>query len=305
MRIETTFRAALVALALLGLEAQTGYAQTGNTQGGYAKGGQRSARPRDFVALQDDLRLLDDSLYAMAAKNPRRREFERRAGVIRTDVSSLVEEVNRNGADRSTVVIPRSEVRELRQRITRLRNDVDGVAATRQVRATAALVIPSGTEIQVMLDQELSSETANVEDRFEASTVAAIQVNGQTVIPAGATLSGIVTEVRSNKRLRKDGFLKLDFNTLTPEGGQPMQIRSEVISIAETRSGDHTLRNGGLGAILGAVLGGVIDGKKGAIIGAVVGAGGGVLATKGEEVELPQGTLITLRLDQPMTMARR
>ncbi len=305
MRIETTFSAAMVALGLLLLEAQTGYAQTGTTQGGYANAGQRNARPRDLVALQDDLRLLDDSLYEMSGQNPRRKEFERRAGVIRTDVSSLVEEVNRNGADRSNLAIPRSEVRALRQRIALLRDDVDGVQNPRQARGTAALVIPSGTEIEVMLDQALSSETANVEDRFEASTVAAIQVNGRTVIPAGATLSGIVSEVRSNKRMRKDGFLKLEFNTLTPDGGQPLQIRSQVMSIADTRSGDDTLRNGGLGAILGAVLGGVIDGKKGAVIGAVVGAGGGVLATKGAEVELPQGTLITLRLDGPMTVAGR
>ena len=289
MRIETTFSAAMVALGLLLLEAQTGYAQTGTTQGGYANAGQRNARPRDLVALQDDLRLLDDSLYEMSGQNPRRKEFERRAGVIRTDVSSLVEEVNRNGADRSNLAIPRSEVRALRQRIALLRDDVDGVQNPRQARGTAALVIPSGTEIEVMLDQALSSETANVEDRFEASTVAAIQVNGRTVIPAGATLSGIVSEVRSNKRMRKDGFLKLEFNTLTPDGGQPLQIRSQVMSIADTRSGDDTLRNGGLGAILGAV----------------VGAGGGVLATKGAEVELPQGTLITLRLDGPMTVAGR
>jgi hypothetical protein len=305
MTIETTFRAATVALAVLLLEAQTGYAQTGNTQGGYGNAGQRNARPRDFVALQDDLRLLDDSLYAMSGQNPRRKEFERRAGVIRTDVSNLVEQVNRNGADQSNVVIPRSEVRALRQRITLLRDDVDGVPTQRQARGNAALVIPSGTEIQVMLDQALSSETANVEDRFEASTVAAIQVNGRTVIPAGATVSGFVSEVRSNKRLRKDGYLKLEFNTLTLDGGRPMEIRSQVVSVAESHSGDHTLRNGGLGAILGAVVGGIFEGKKGALIGAVVGAGGGVLATKGEEVDLPQGTLITLRLDGPMTMARR
>jgi hypothetical protein len=298
--MKTTFRAALAALALLALEAQMGHAQTGNAQGGG-----RNARPRDFVALQDDLRLLDDSLYAMTRQNPRRKEFDRRAGEIRTEVSNLVEEVNRNGTDRQNVVIPRSEVMELRQRITLLRDDVDGVRGRRMVRRIAAPVIPAGTEIQVMLDQELSSETANVEDRVEASTVAAIQVNGRTVIPAGATLSGIVSEVRSNKRLRKDGYLKLEFNTLTLDGGQPMDLRAEVVSIAETRSGDHTLRNGGIGALLGAVLGGVIEGKKGALIGAVVGAGGGVLATKGEEVELPQGTLITLRLDAPMTMALR
>ena len=305
MRTEITFRAAMVALALLLLEAQTGSAQTGNTQGGNAQAGQRNARPRDFVALQDDLRLLDDSLYAMTPRNPRRKEFERRAGVIRTDVSNLVEQVNRNGTGRNNVVIPRSEVRALRQRITRLRDDVDGVPTQRQARGNAALVIPSGTEIEVMLDQALSSETANVEDRFEASTVAAILVNGRTVIPAGATVSGYVSEVRSNKRLRKDGYLKLEFSTLTLDGGQPMEIRSQVVSVAESHSGDHTLRNGGLGAILGAVVGGIFEGKKGALIGAVVGAGGGVLATKGEEVDLPQGTLITLRLDQPMTMAGR
>ena len=305
MRTEITFRAAMVALALLLLEAQTGSAQTGNTQGGNAQAGQRNARPRDFVALQDDLRLLDDSLYAMTPRNPRRKEFERRAGVIRTDVSNLVEQVNRNGTGRNNVVIPRSEVRALRQRITRLRDDVDGVPTQRQARGNAALVIPSGTEIEVMLDQALSSETANVEDRFEASTVAAILVNGRTVIPAGATVSGYVSEVRSNKRLRKDGYLKLEFSTLTLDGGQPMEIRSQVVSVAESHSGDHTLRNGGLGAILGAVVGGIFEGKKGALIGAVVGAGGGVLATKGEEVELPHRTLITLRLDGPMTVARR
>lgn len=305
MKMKTTFRAALAALALLALEAQAGYAQTGKPKGGPAKSGQGNARPRDFVALQDDLRLLDDSLYAMPVQNSRRTEFDRRAGEIRTDVSNMVEEVNRNGTDRRNIAIPRREVMALRQRITLLRDDVDGVQGRRLMRTIASPVIPAGTEIQVMLDQGLSSETANVEDRVEASTVAAIQVNGRTVVPAGATLSGIVSEVRSNKRMRKDGFLKLEFNTLTLDGGQPMAVRAEVVSIAETRSGDHTLRNGGIGAVLGGLLGGIVDGKKGALIGAVVGAGGGVLATKGEEVELPQGTLITLRLDGPMTVALR
>ncbi len=297
MTIKTTFRAALAALALLVVVVETPTS--------YAQGGQGYARPRDFVALQDDLRLLDDSLYAIPRRNPRQKEFERRASEIRADVSKLAEEVGGTGGNRLNLVVPRSEVIALRQRITVLREDVDAVQNRRQARGNRALVIPSGTEIEVMLDQGLSSETANVEDRVEASTVAAIELNGRTVIPAGATLSGIVSEVRSNKRLRKDGFLRLEFNTLTLDGGQPMDIRAQVISIAETHSGDHTVRNGGIGAILGAVVGGIFEGKKGALIGAVVGAGGGVLATKGEEVELPQGTLITVRLDGPMTMARR
>ena len=52
--------------------------------------------------------------------------------------------------------------------------------------------------------------------------------------------------------------------------------------------------------------GAIIDGKKGALIGAAVGAGGGLLASRGtDDVDLPEGTLLTLRLDSAMTYARR
>jgi len=300
MTMKTAFRATVTAIALLVLEAQTGFAQ----------GGQGYARPRDLVALQDDLRLLDDSLYSIPLRNPRQKEFSRRASEIRADVSRLAEQVGGTGGNQFNLVVPRTEVVALRQRISTLRDEVDTVVTRRQARGTGTrgtggVVIPVGTEIQVMLDQPLSSETANAEDRIEASTVQAIVVNGRTVVPAGASLTGYVAEVRSNKRLRKDGFLRLEFNTLTPDGGQPMTINSEVISVAETPSSDHTLRNGGLGALLGAVVGGIFEGKKGAVVGAVVGGAGGALATHGEEVELPQGTLITLRLDSPTHLARR
>jgi hypothetical protein len=299
MTMKTTFRAIVTAIALLVLEAQTGFAQ-----------GQGYARPRDLVALQDDLRLLDDSLYMIPLRNPRQKEFERRAAEIRTDVTRLAEQVGGQNGAPLNYTVPRSEVVALRQRISVLRDDVDTVqtrraARTSTRRGTAGYVIPQGTEIQVMLEQPLSSETANVEDRVEASTVQAIQVDGRTVVPAGAILTGYVAEVRSNKRLRKDGLLRLEFNTLTPEGGQPMNINSQVISVSETRQSDNTLRNGGIGAVLGAVVGGIFEGKKGAVIGAVVGGTGGALATHGQEVELPQGTLITLRLDGPMHLARR
>jgi outer membrane lipoprotein SlyB len=61
----------------------------------------------------------------------------------------------------------------------------------------------------------------------------------------------------------------------------------------------------GLGAVLGGVLGAVVGGGKGALLGAVVGGGGAVVATKGDEVELPAGTVVTLRLEEPLPVARR
>jgi hypothetical protein len=197
------------------------------------------------------------------------------------------------------------EIAALRMKIATLRDDLEE-AQSRRGRGTGPYVIPAGTTIEVMLNQDLSSRTSNLEDQVEASTVSAVRLNGRTLIPAGATVSGVVREVRSRNRGQQDGWLRLDFDSLTPDRGPRIDMRSHVVSISETpSSGDHSARNGGLGALLGGVIGGIIDGKKGLLIGAAVGAGGGLLATKGDDVDLPEGTLITLRLDRPMSLSRR
>ncbi|MCG6922678.1 MAG: hypothetical protein LJF15_16560 [Acidobacteria bacterium] len=51
---------------------------------------------------------------------------------------------------------------------------------------------------------------------------------------------------------------------------------------------------------MGGVLGGILGGKKGAIAGILVGGGGAVAATKGDDVELPAGTVLTVRLERPL-----
>ena len=56
---------------------------------------------------------------------------------------------------------------------------------------------------------------------------------------------------------------------------------------------------------VGAVVGAAIDGKKGAAIGAGVGAGAGtavVLSTAGDEVRLPRGSTLLVRLSAPLTV---
>jgi len=194
-----------------------------------------------------------------------------------------------------------AEVGALRQRIAVLRDDIE----IAQARRGNSPVVPAGTQIELMLERELSSRSSNLEDRVEASTIEAIRINGRTVIPAGATVSGVVREVRSRSHGQKDGWIRLDFDTLTLENGVRMGLRSHVVSVSATRSDSHTGRNAGLGAILGGVIGGIIDGKKGFVIGAAVGAGGGLLASQGDEVELPGGSLVTIRLDAPLSFGRR
>ena len=53
----------------------------------------------------------------------------------------------------------------------------------------------------------------------------------------------------------------------------------------------------GVGAILGGLLGG---GFKGTLAGILIGAGGTIAATEGRQVELPQGSVLRVRIDSPL-----
>ena len=50
----------------------------------------------------------------------------------------------------------------------------------------------------------------------------------------------------------------------------------------------------------GAILGGILGGAKGAILGTIIGGGGTIAATEGKEVELPQGSVLRVRIDSPL-----
>jgi len=85
----------------------------------------------------------------------------------------------------------------------------------------------------------------------------------------------------------------------------PEHISTETISreAASTKGKDATKI--GVGAGAGAVIGGIIGGGSGAAAGAAIGGGAGtatVLATKGDEVRLPAGTQLSVKLTAPLTI---
>ena len=61
-------------------------------------------------------------------------------------------------------------------------------ATTSTAPATApsgTVRVPAGTEIDVRLQNSLNSGTAQVEDRFEGTTLVDVNINGRPVVPAG------------------------------------------------------------------------------------------------------------------------
>jgi hypothetical protein len=162
-------------------------------------------------------------------------------------------------------------------------------------------VIPSGQEIDVRLGTTLSSKTAKVEQRFEATTVADVTQNGRVLIPAGSRVRGVVSAVDPADRLHRAGSLTLSFDEIEVRG-RANPLRAQATNVFESGGIREEGGTAGIGAGAGAIVGGILGGVKGAILGAVIGAGGAIAATEGKDIDLPAGSIIRIRLDSPLTM---
>src|SRR4029079_9627995 len=79
--------------------------------------------------------------------------------------------------------------------------------------------IPVGTEFDVRLQTPLSSKTAQVEDRFEATTMVDLRDDrNRVLIPAGSVMRGVVSSVTQATRIERKGSLTVAFDRITVNG---------------------------------------------------------------------------------------
>jgi hypothetical protein len=248
--------------------------------------------------------VLDDTLATVPASNPRYREFQNRADALRSDLARLSDEMGRGSGSNRELSVSADEVNRLRTRIRDLQNDID-TSLNRRWTGTGSVVLPEGTELTVRLERPLSSRTAHVEDRVEATVARPVYVDGRMVVPAGARVQGTVTQAEPAQRPVRGGRLNIAFDRLLLDDGTTVDLRSRVVQVKEDIVNSDTAKRGAIGAALGAVLGKVLGGTKGALIGILLGGAGGAITAQGDDVELPEGTVFTLQLERPATVLRR
>src|SRR4030095_41967 len=171
-------------------------------------------------------------------------------------------------------------------------------ASTRTTAPAGSVEIPVGTEIDVRLQNALNSGTNQVEDRFEATTLVDVGVNSRVVIPAGSLMRGVVTQVEPATRTNRTARMTVSFDQVTVNG-QAYAIRGTVTQAIEGSGIKGETARIGTGAGVGAVIGGLLGGVKGALAGILIGGGGTIAATEGKEVQVPQGSVLRVRLDSP------
>jgi hypothetical protein len=208
--------------------------------------------------------------------------------------------------------VAREEYATLRDRLETLRIKAQGgkVSATpvmaddpARARPERAVTVAVGTEFDIRLQTPLNSGTAKVEQRFEGTTLEDVVVAGVTAIPAGAVARGFVSSVRPAGRLDRKGSLTLSFDELRIDQ-TTVRLRASVTKALDPKMRDDATRIGA-GAVVGAVVGGILGGGKGALLGVIIGGGGTIAATEGTDVSLPVGTVLRIRVDQPIELIVR
>lgn len=179
--------------------------------------------------------------------------------------------------------------------------DVRGSGPARQGTTGRSDEIPAGTELDVRLENQLSSSTAQVEDRFTATTVADLYNGNRALIPAGSVVRGVVTSATKAGRIERTGKLTLAFDRVTVNG-RSYPMHGTVTEALQSGGYRQDAGKIGAGAGVGAIIGGILGGLKGALAGILIGGGGVVAATEGQDVELPAGTVLRVRLDSPISI---
>ena len=166
------------------------------------------------------------------------------------------------------------------------------------------VTVPNGTELVVRLTESLSSDLNEKGDTFLASLASPIMIGNQVVLPAGAGVEGKVIDVESAGRFSGRPRLAIQMTRLTCNG-KTYELRSSQYSKQGASRDARTIAAIGGGAGVGAIIGAVLGGGRGAAIGSIIGAGTGTgaqAASKAPQVNLPAETVLSVRLQAPLSL---
>jgi hypothetical protein len=266
-----------------------------------AAGAQATVTTADLDRLTASLSETESAITALKSRDTARaRQLTTDLEALREEVTYLKVKLRRDGS------VTREEYADVRDRINNLGARTRGEPTTAAAATPTAQVagpndVPVGTEMDVRLQSTLDSETAQVEDRFEATTMVDVRNETRVLIPAGSVMRGIVSSVEKAGRLDRSASLTLSFDQVTISG-RAYPIRATVTEALKAGGYKDDAAKIGVGAAIGAIIGGIVGGGVGAATGVLVGGGGVVAATEGQDVELPVGTVLRTRLDTPLSV---
>jgi len=176
---------------------------------------------------------------------------------------------------------------------------------------TGTYVIPNGTSIVAVLNNDLSTQNVREGERFTMTVRSPGEYDG-------ATIEGQVVSINRGGRISGRSEMTLDFDTIRLRDGRSYRFAG-ILESVRTPNGDvvrvdnegavrdsdqtnKTIQRTAIGTAVGAIIGAIAGGGKGAAIGAVIGAGAGagsVYVQGRNDLDLTAGTELTVRATGP------
>ena len=170
--------------------------------------------------------------------------------------------------------------------------------------ALPTVTLPAGTPITIRMAEDVDTERNQAGDVFNATLAEPLTLGDQVIAPAGSEIKGDVAYARDSGTFTGQSELILELNELRV-GNRTYQLRTSDYSETGPSRGKRTAATIGGAAAVGAVIGGIIGGGKGAAIGAGTGAGVGTgvqVLTRGQRIKVPTETMLTFKLQSPLTI---
>jgi type IV secretory pathway VirB10-like protein len=165
-------------------------------------------------------------------------------------------------------------------------------------------VVAAGTVLPIVLKEGLTTKTAKPEDPVVAELAEAVVVDGDVLLPAGSEVRGHVLTALRSGRVKGKARLAVSFDEVRADG-KTFRIDATGIDVTAGSSKGRDAKVAGGAAAAGAIIGAIADGGSGAVKGGIIGGAAGgaaVLATRGQEVELPAGSRYKIELRKSLRL---
>jgi hypothetical protein len=166
--------------------------------------------------------------------------------------------------------------------------------------------VPAGEHLSVQMIDSIDSGRNQTGQAFRASLASPVTQKGRVLIPAGAPVTVVLTNVKGAGRIKGSSELALQLTEVQYQGQTYTLSTSTYEAVGKGRGKSSAIRTG-IGAAAGALIGGLAGGGKGAGIGAVVGGGGVAgyqLATHGQQIKIPSETVLNFTLQSPLVIEK-
>ena len=171
--------------------------------------------------------------------------------------------------------------------------------------------IEEGQSFDVALQSSISSGSLGNRDTIASTLIDDWVYNQKLIAPRGSVVYGRALDTKKAGMFFSDGTMSITFDSILLPNGEQLPLTANVVKIktkATNRVVKSTIRVVS-GALVGVATGLLYalafngDMSRGAAVGASLGAAGGLVSaatSRGENVEIPAGTVINVRLTKPM-----